>query len=109
MLEIADDARNDWMERINRSETTAVFNAENVQRSRLRIQTRQWIAEKRCPSRYGQKIKSEVTGKDGGALQAEVTGLDIHGKKMSELEIARRVAFLLQKSAQAHNWLSNQT
>nr|WP_063317179.1 hypothetical protein [Pseudovibrio sp. Ad13] len=66
MLEIADDARNDWMERINRSETTAVFNAENVQRSCLRVQTHQWIAEKRCPSRYGQKIKSEVTGKDGG-------------------------------------------
>ncbi|QUS55957.1 hypothetical protein [Pseudovibrio brasiliensis] len=108
MLEIADDARNDWIERITRNETTLAFNAESVQRSRLRIQTRQWIAEKHCPSRYGQKIKSEVTGKDGGVLQAEVTGLDTHGEKMSELEIARRVAFLLQKGAQAHDWLSNQ-
>ena len=40
MLEIADDARNDWMERQRQDGSTEIkFDKENVQRSRLRIDT----------------------------------------------------------------------
>ncbi len=41
ILEISDDARNDWTERKYKQDSTMVFNPENVQCSRLRIQARQ--------------------------------------------------------------------
>lgn len=44
-LEIADDARNDWMDKaISDGEMIRVLDHEHVQRSRLRVDTRKWIA-----------------------------------------------------------------
>lgn len=55
--EIADDARNDWMERRGKDgEMRVELNAENVQRSKLRIQARQWKASKLKPKVYGDKL-----------------------------------------------------
>lgn len=48
-LDIADDGRNDWMLR----QGTLVPNNEAVQRSRLRIDTRKWMAGKLRPKKYG--------------------------------------------------------
>lgn len=57
ILEISDDARNDWMER-NRGEDDKgwVANGEHIQRSRLRVDTRKWIASKLKPKKYGDKL-----------------------------------------------------
>ena len=56
-LAIADDARNDWMERHGKDgETQSAFNAEHVQRSKLRIETRLKLLAKWDPRRYGDKL-----------------------------------------------------
>lgn len=58
ILEIADDGTNDWMERKN-SEGENVgwqVNGEHIQRSRVRIDTRKWLASKLKPKKYGDKL-----------------------------------------------------
>lgn len=57
LLDIADDARNDWMEKtLNNGQTVQVLDKEHVQRSKLRIDTRKWIASKLLPKVYGDRI-----------------------------------------------------
>lgn len=52
-LEIADDASGDFAEDEN---GLVKFNSENVQRSRLRVDLRKWIASKLLPRKYGEKL-----------------------------------------------------
>jgi hypothetical protein len=55
LLEIADDGQNDWMEKFgDKGENIGwQLNGEHVQRSRLRIDTRKWLASKLLPKQYG--------------------------------------------------------
>jgi hypothetical protein len=55
ILDIADDGTNDWID----VEGKKVFNSEHVQRSRVRIDTRKWIASKLKAKKYGDKITHE--------------------------------------------------
>ena len=56
-LDIADDGSNDWMERRREDGSTdQVLNGEHVQRSKLRIDTRKWMAGKLAPKKYGEKL-----------------------------------------------------
>lgn len=72
-LQIADDAVNDYMD--NSDSEGAVgykLNGEHVQRSKLRIDTRKWMAGKLRPKKYGDKLEVEqrnfnVTIKDDDA------------------------------------------
>ena len=62
ILEIADDATNDFMEKRGKDGRKKVeFNSENVNRSRLRIDTRKWLAGKLKPKVYGDKQILDVT------------------------------------------------
>lgn len=72
VLEIADDARNDWMERRGEEDAGWSVNGEHIQRSRLRVDARKWMAAKLAPKKYGDKVTTEVTGPDGGAMSYEV-------------------------------------
>lgn len=94
LIEIADDGRNDWMERRGAEDENIGWreNGEAMRRSQLRIATRQWIAERMLPKKYGNKTQLEHTGKDGGPIQTE---------GLSDNEVARRVAFMLAKGLQA--------
>lgn len=85
--EIADDGSNDWMEvRLKSGEVKVVLDQEHVQRSRLRIDTRKWLMSKMAPKKYGDKMQH--TGADGeGPVEVVV----------SDLEFARRTAFMLAK------------
>ena len=70
MLDIADDGTNDWMERRN-AEGEVIgwqLNGEHVQRSRLRVDTRKWIAAKLKPKKYGDNTRTEHTGEGGGPI-----------------------------------------
>ncbi len=63
IVEIADDASNDYMERIGKDgEVERVFDPEAVQRSKLRIATRQWLMARLAAKRYGDKIDVNVSG-----------------------------------------------
>lgn len=73
-IEIADNAQNDWMERNGEEDEGWQFNGEHLQRSRLRVDTRKWLVSKALPKIYGDKITSEISGPDGGAIKTEETG-----------------------------------
>lgn len=55
IIDIADDGRNDWMEALSDDEKGLAWklNGEHVNRSRLRIDTRKWLAAKLIPRTYG--------------------------------------------------------
>lgn len=75
ITDIADNSTNDYMFRMGGDDNKEVANPENIQRSRLRIDARKWIASKLKPKKYGDKIQQELTGADGGAI--EITGIDV--------------------------------
>lgn len=68
ILDIADDARNDWMERRGEDDAGWQANGEHIQRSRLRVDARKWMAGKLAPKKYGEKTALELSGKDGAPL-----------------------------------------
>ena len=65
VLEIADDGRNDWMERHGDDDAGYIANGEHIQRSRVRIDARKWMAGKLRPKRYGEKLEIGGTGENG--------------------------------------------
>lgn len=62
LLEVADDARNDWMERHGEEDAGWVVNGEHIQRSRLRVDTRKWMLSKALPKVFGDKVTQEHIG-----------------------------------------------
>lgn len=67
ILDISDDATNDWME-INNEEGEIKgykLNGENINRSRLRVDSRKWIASKLKPKKYGEKIEQKIIASVG--------------------------------------------
>ncbi|KEC75932.1 UNVERIFIED_ORG: hypothetical protein GGD51_005714 [Rhizobium esperanzae] len=78
LVEIADNSSDDWIEKKNAAGETTGWqeNGEAIRRSQLRIATRQWVAEKLRPKKYGAKIEPEqgVAGEVSQLLE------DINGK-----------------------------
>ena len=69
LLEIADDGRNDWMERYGRDgESYTVENREAINRSRLRVDTRKWILARMTPRKYGERTAVDVGGQADNPL-----------------------------------------
>jgi hypothetical protein len=64
ILDIADDGRNDWIERHDQEGTATGYreNGEAMRRSQLRIDARKWMAGKLRPKKYGDKIELEHGG-----------------------------------------------
>jgi hypothetical protein len=58
ILDIADDGSNDWMVRDGKLE----YNGDHVQRSRLRVDSRKWIASKLKAKKYGDKTETTHVG-----------------------------------------------
>lgn len=76
MLDIADDGSNDWVERKrDDGSTDTVLDHEHVQRSKLRIEARKWMAGKLRPKVYGDKIEHEHTGGIAISVSEEDAGL----------------------------------
>lgn len=82
VFDIADDATNDFMEvevplRNGESTTKIVVNTEAIQRSKLRVDTRKWYAQKMIPKLYGDKTTQEHTvSGDLAKLLGAVTNKD---------------------------------
>jgi len=75
MIDISDDGSNDFMTVTKGDVEYEQENKEVTNRSKLRVETRKWIASKLKPKKYGDKITQELTGKDGGPIT--VTGMQI--------------------------------
>lgn len=63
MLDISDDTEKDY---IDTEDGGTRLNPENIQRSRLKIDTRKWLASKLKPKKYGEKqfIETKDTTED---------------------------------------------
>lgn len=74
-VEIADDGTNDYVEVETRSGgMKTVLDKEHVDRSKLRVETRKWLAGCVAPKAYGQRTAHEVSGPNGAPL---VTVVDL--------------------------------
>jgi hypothetical protein len=77
ILDIADDASNDWMRREGKHKGGHdenpgwVANGENLGRSRLRVEARKWLMSKLAPKKYGDKV--ELAGDPEAPVKQEVT------------------------------------
>lgn len=67
MLDIADDAGKDVVD--------GAVDQEHIQRTRLRIETRKWMAGKLRPKKYGDKVEHEHSGN----LNHTVTKIELVG------------------------------
>jgi hypothetical protein len=68
IIEIADDARNDY---IVRSDGRRVFDRESFERSRLRVDSRKWTASKVLRHVYGDKSEVDLRTPDGVNVKVE--------------------------------------
>lgn len=77
ILEIADDGTNDWIEKEGKNGNIyKALNAEHVQRSRLRVDSRKWLMSKLLPKKYGDKQQMEHSGEIRGGVMAVPTPIE---------------------------------
>ena len=75
IVEIADDSANDYIDAVDENGATGAtkLNTEHVQRSRLRVDARKWVASKLKAKKYGDKTQQEVSGPGGGPIENKWT------------------------------------
>jgi hypothetical protein len=91
ITEIADDGTNDWMEVHDKDGALIGWrvNGENIQRSALRVKTRQWQAARLKPRKYGDSTILKHTDADGDKL--------VNGEQ-NILEMAKLMVFVLSSA-----------
>jgi hypothetical protein len=77
IIAIADDGRNDWMDRqaVQAGEAPAT-DPESVARSRLRITARCWLLSKMLPRLFGNRLSVETVHEAGDSLRALLQAID---------------------------------
>lgn len=80
LVDIADDGRNDWMERNGGDCPGWQLNGEHVQRSKLRVDARKWYLAKLAPKKYGER--TVIAGDADAPL---VTKVDVSGATPEQL------------------------
>jgi len=68
VISIADDTAGDFVAD-GEGGTTVAW--ENVQRSRLRVDSRKWFVAKLAPRKYAERIAQELSGPDGGPIETD--------------------------------------
>lgn len=74
IIEIADDGSNDFMTITKGDQTYNVENKEVTNRSRLRVDSRKWIASKLKPKKYGDKVDLNHAG---DLTITQITGMQV--------------------------------
>lgn len=69
-LEIADNSRNDTQ---TDDEGRPIVNHDNIQRARLRVDTRKWALARMAPKRYGDKVETTLKGDPENPVQVVKT------------------------------------
>jgi hypothetical protein len=92
ILAIADDGRNDWVEKYDQEGNPrgSLLDKEAVMRSKLRVDTRKWIMAHRSPKKYGDKIAVEASGPEGKPIEVlnspvTIPALDLVLAKLNKL------------------------
>ena len=61
IIQIADDGTNDWIEKLEGDKPVGyILNGEAVQRSKLRVHARMWVAARMKPRKYGSGVESQA-------------------------------------------------
>jgi hypothetical protein len=63
----------------------------HVDKAKLQVETRKWIASKLKAKKYGDKITQEHTGKDGAPIQIENQEMDLSGLTEEELLLFKQL------------------
>lgn len=94
MQDIADDGSNDWMERHNSKGQFVGWmeNGEAIKRSALRINTRQWIAARLLPKRWGDKSQVTHQNPDGTPVGQPIDPRTLSPEQREALGDALRAA-----------------
>ena len=77
IIELSDDKSDDVTGELK------MPNGVAVQRSRLMVDTRKWLMSKLAAKKYGDKVQTEISGPDGGAIQTAIT-VEFVRPKLSE-------------------------
>lgn len=85
-LRIADDAVNDWMD----TEHGPRLNAEHVQRSKLRIETRLKLLAKWNPKKYGERVQVAGDAENPVKIEAEVQADKLLQAILANAELKRQ-------------------
>jgi alkylated DNA nucleotide flippase Atl1 len=75
---------------------------DDVQRARLRVDTRKWLMSKIAPKRFGDRVLNEHSGPNGGPIQNQTLNLDpdkLKGMSDDELAALERAIGKLHGSA----------
>lgn len=88
-LDIADNANNDWMERLDEDgkQVGWMVNGENIQRSKLRIETRLKLLAKFNPKKYGDR--QVLAGDDEAPLVLE-HNFSVFGELLEHMKLQRQ-------------------
>lgn len=107
MHDIADDGTNDWMEVHDKDGACIGYklNGEHVQRSKLRIDTRKWVASKLKPKKYGDKQTVDVnhTGEIVLAVEDRRRAAESEADEMLRIAWEKKAAGLVIEHEQADN------
>ena len=66
--------------------TIAADKSIEVDRARVMIDARKWLASKLAPKKYGDRTQTEITGANGGPVKIETSVLDVSTLDVEELE-----------------------
>ncbi len=83
-MEIADDSSGDWTTKVVRGEEVRAVDHENIQRARLRVETRMKAAAKINPAKYGDKLDVNMSG-------------ELNVSHLSDAKLNERLLGLLKK------------
>lgn len=78
ILEIADQQIVGERKKTRSDGTTETTTGDIVERSKLKVDARKWYLSKLAPKRYGEQMRHELTGQDGGPI---VVFRDLTGRK----------------------------
>jgi len=74
ILDIADNGTNDWVDRENPNGGTGkALNAEHIARSRLRVDSRKWLASKLFPKKYSDRSQVDLANADNKPFETVQT------------------------------------
>lgn len=91
ILDIADDGRNDWMDReFGKGNVVRVVDPEAVQRSKLRVEARKWLMSKMKPKVYGDS--TTIKGDKDNPLEVAASYIVVPKKDVSTAVVPGAVA-----------------
>lgn len=91
IVEISDDGSNDEKTVMRNGTEATVVNYENINRSKLRVDTRKWLMGKIAPKRYGEllTVDQNTTLHVSDSVQSLLTGLREQREAIQEAELVQ--------------------